>query len=189
MEDTRSIKTERYTFADYMAWDDGIRYELIDGLPTAMSPAPTWFHQDICLKIASQIEVFLKGKRCKVLTAPFDVRLNADEGDNTVVQPDIIVICDRTKLDKKGHGCKGAPDMVAEVLSPFTAKMDKLIKYRKYLQYGVREYWIIDPDSRTVEVNLLEQGRFYKTVYGEAEIAPIQVLEGCQIDLADVFSE
>ncbi|MDR0310315.1 MAG: Uma2 family endonuclease, partial [Acidobacteriota bacterium] len=109
-------KDERYTYADYASWDTEERYELIDGVPYLMSPAPLRKHQSILFELSGQFRNFLKGKPCKAFAAPFDVRLNADTYDDTVVQPDLVVICDKLKLDAKG--CVGAPDMVIEILSP-----------------------------------------------------------------------
>ena len=105
-----------YTYSDYEKWDDGNRWELIDGVPYMMSPAPSPRHQEISTNLVILLGIYLKGKTCKVYAAPFDVRLNADSGYDTVVQPDISVICDPGKIDE--CGCKGAPDMVVEILSP-----------------------------------------------------------------------
>ena len=177
----------RYTYADYCTWDDGERWELIDGVPYAMSPAPRPGHQSVIGEIYRQMANFLKGKPCKVFTAPFDVRINAKDNDDTVVQPDISVICDRAKIDDKG--CNGAPDLIVEVLSPSSARHDKLVKFNVYQRAGVREYWIVDPDSKTVAVYLLEGGRFVASAYGETDTLPVSVLEGCGINLAEVFED
>ena len=181
-------QNKRYTYADYCTWDDSERWELIEGAPYAMSPAPSSVHQGISREIAGQLFNFLKGKPCRLFTAPFDVRLNADREDDTVVQPDLVVICDRSKIDDRG--CKGAPDLVVEILSPSTARMDKLLKFNQYQQAGVREYWIVDPDTKTVQVCLLNDNGVYVVVaYGDADNAPISVLTGCEINLRDVFAE
>ena len=185
----QKLGANRYTFADYMAWDDGARYELIDGIAYAMSPSPNWIHQNICVKIVSRIANFLEGKPCMVFASPFDVRLNADGEDDTVVQPDILVVCDRKKLDPKGYGYRGAPEMVVEIVSPSTARMDRLVKYKKYQQFGVKEYWIVYPATRTVEVHLLANGQYIKKVYDETDTVPVHVLEGCLINFAEVFAE
>ena len=180
-------KRKRNTYADYCTWDDDERWELIDGVPYAMSPAPTIIHQTILVKISNQLYNFLEGKPCKVLVAPVDVRLNANSYDDTVVQPDIIVVCDNEKLD--GKSCVGAPDLVIEILSPSTALKDKNLKFKKYLQAGVREYWIADPDSKTISAHILDNGRYYVTSYADTDTAPVHVLDGCTIDLAKAFSE
>ena len=178
---------ERYTYADYCKWGDGKRWELIDGKAYAMSPAPSWKHQGILGELYGQIRNYLKGKPCKVFVAPFDVRLNADAGDDTVVQPDIVVICDRAKIG--GTGSVGAPDMVIEILSPSTSAHDRVRKYKLYLQYGVREYWIVDMDDKSVTAHVLDNERYYTIVYADSDIAPVHVLEGCEINLTEVFEE
>ena len=175
----------RYTYSDYCSWDDGERWELIDGVPYAMSPSPMRKHQGVSMALSSQLYNFLKEKPCKVYHAPFDVRLNADAEDDTVCQPDIVVVCDKSKLDEKG--CKGAPDLVIEILSPSSLRMDRLIKLTKYRQAGVREYWIVDPDNRGVEAYVLDGERYYITGY--VDEAPVTVLPGCVINLKDVFLE
>ncbi len=152
-EDIREGKN--YTYADYCAWSDDERWELIDGVAYAMSPGPTTLHQSILGELFAQIHNFLIGHSCKVIPAPFDVRLNADKDDNTVVQPDISVVCDRSKLNEKG--CKGAPDLVIEILSPASSSRDKVLKFNKYLEAGVREYWLVDPSDKTVMVFSFEE--------------------------------
>jgi len=180
-------QNERYTYADYCTWDDSERWELIEGIPYAMSPAPSQHHQEISGELHLQLATFLKGKPCKVFHAPFDVRLNVDDEDDTVVQPDLLVVCDHSKLD--GKCCRGAPDLVIEILSPSTARHDRMVKMQQYQQAGVREYWIVDPDTKTVQVCILENGRYFVTAYADTDTAPVAVLPGCEINLSDVFAE
>jgi Uma2 family endonuclease len=177
---------EKYTYADYVTWNDGERYELVDGVPHMMSPSPTKWHQRISLAMASQLRIFLKGKPCEVFLAPFDVRLNSDSGDNTVVQPDVLVVCDSSKLD--GDYCNGAPDFIVEILSPSTARYDKELKLQKYLEAGVREYWLIDPIKKTVLTYVLHGKLYIARLYGNTGTAPVSVLKNCQIDLDDLFT-
>ena len=177
---------KRYTYSDYLAWDDDRRWELIDGVPYAMS-APTWQHQGISGELFLQFGNFLKGKPCRVFAAPFDVRLNFDAADDTVVQPDLVVICDRSKIG--GTGCAGVPDLVVEILSPSTSKHDKLLKFNTYQHAGIREYWMVDPDSKTLSVNILKDGEYVARAYGESDTVPVTVLDGCEINLTDVFTE
>ena len=181
---------EYFTYTDYCSWDDNERWELIDGVPCAMSPAPTERHQDAVGVIYTQLFFFLRGKPCKVFIAPFDVRLNANESDDTVVQPDILVVCDKTKLD--GKSVVGAPDFVVEVLSPSSHHHDLITKLKLYMKSGVREYWIVDPDSKTVSTHVFNRTRTgsVSSIYDESEdAAPVAVLEGCTINLTEVFGE
>ncbi|MCL1808354.1 MAG: Uma2 family endonuclease [Clostridiales bacterium] len=179
---------EHYTYSDYASWNDGNRCELIDGVVYMMSPAPTREHQAASMAISSQLYNYLKGRQCAVYHAPFDVRLNAaGDRDDTVVQPDIVVVCDKAKLDRKG--CNGAPDMVVEILSPSTLSRDRVLKLNKYLQAGVREYWIVDTEGKTVSVHLLEDGRYVINAYGETETIPVKTISGCQIDMREVFAD
>ena len=182
----RPLPGKSYTYADYYTWNDGKRYELIDGTAYLMEPAPRWEHQDISINLEYRFKSLLEGKPGMMFHAPFDVRLNAWAGDDTVLQPDIIVFRDRSKLH--GTGCIGAPDMVIEILSPSTARRDKVDKFNQYLRAGVREYWIVDPDEKTVDAYILENGKYIGTTYSGIDSAPVQVLEGCVIKLAEVFT-
>ena len=179
-------KGQRYTYADYCTWGEDVRCELIDGVVYDMSPAPGWVHQGLSMNFLIQLGSFLEGKTCKVFHAPFGVRLNADD-DDTVVQPDIVVICDRSKLS--GAGCEGAPDMVIEILSPSTASKDMLIKFNKYLMAGVREYWIVDPQTQVVRVCILNNGRYDSIDYLSADKIAVGVLGGFEIDIKRAFAD
>ena len=185
MEAARKLE-ERYTYADYCEWPEDERWELINGFAYALA-TPTMAHQSALIEIGRQLGNFLLGKPCKVFVAPFSVRLNADEGDDTVVEPDILVVCDEKKL-ADGKGVVGAPDFIVEILSPSTAKNDKGAKYRLYRQAGVKEYWIVDPDDKLLMANVLRDGRYYGTSYFEDdEAVPVEVLDGCTINLIEVF--
>jgi len=178
----------RYTYADYCEWDDNERWELIEGVPYAMSPSPSPIHQSIVTELLFRLRSHLEGKPCKLFTSPFDVRLNADREDNTIVQPDLVVICDSSKIDNKG--CKGAPDLVIEVLSPSTARNDRIIKFQQYQKAGVREYWIVDPEAQSIQACTLNENGFYVTlVYYDTDIAPVSVLPGCLIHLQEIFNQ
>ena len=177
---------KRYTYADYCGWDDDVRRELIDGIPYVME-APSYAHQKISGNLHYQLYGFTKDTPCEVLFAPFDVRLNANALDDTVVQPDLLVVCDESKLDDRG--CVGVPDMAIEILSPSALMHDKVVKFNKYQQAGVREYWIVDPKSKTVSKNVLINGEYVAEGYGHDESVPVHVLEGCMIDLSEVFSK
>ena len=181
---------DHYTFADCLTWGENERIEIINGEAVMMSP-PTRIHQEISGELFRQLANFLEGKKCKVYPAPFAVRLFEKDGDtpedvDTMVEPDISVVCDHDKLDK--HGCKGAPNLVVEVLSPSTQRHDRLVKLDLYQRAGVREYWIVDPDSSTVQVFMLKDGYLHPhEVYSEKDIAKVNVLDGCFIELSKVF--
>jgi len=154
-----------YTYGDYLTWSDDVRYELIDGVAYLMAPAPTLEHQDIAGEIYRQLANALEDKPCRPYIAPVDVRLpkgnEADETIDTVVQPDVIVVCDQDKLDRRG--VRGAPDFVVEVLSPSTAFHDHKRKREVYERSGVKEYWLVDPVERTIHIYRLdENGRYGK---------------------------
>ena len=179
-------KEVRYTYADYCSWPEGERWELIDGVAYAMAPAPSQTHQTVFGVIFTQLHNYLKGKPCKVFSAPFDVRLNVNSADDTVVQPDILVVCDESKLD--GKGVVGAPNLVIEILSPSSMRHDFITKKMLYQRAGVREYWIVDPESKTVTANVLRSGRYMSLLYDDQDAAvPVEVLEGFAINLTEVF--
>ena len=122
-----------------------------------------------------------------VYPAPFDVRLNFDTLDNTVVQPDIMIVCDHSKLD--GKSIIGAPEMVVEILSPSTSMRDKTFKYETYLKTGVQEYWILDPKTKTLIINLLNQGNYISHPYTKDDIVPVHTLEDFTVNLAEIFED
>ena len=178
---------KKYTYSDYCTWDDDQRWELIDGVPYAMSPAPSKSHQDITGELFWQIKNYLKNKSCEVFIAPFDVRLNFDKEDNTVVQPDVLIVCNKDKLNDKG--VLGAPDFVAEVLSPSTSKKDMILKYNAYLNAGVKEYWIIDPVNKFIMANILRNDNYEgKPYFSDDNEIKLTVLDDCKINLNDLFS-
>jgi Uma2 family endonuclease len=181
------IEENTYTYTDYLKWDDGKRYELIDGIAYMMA-APTPNHQRISLKLSRLFGDFLDGKSCELFTAPFDVRLfpRKNLGDNTVVQPDLLVVCDKTRLDKRG--CNGAPDLVIEILSPSNDAEEMLRKFQKYLQAGVREYWVIDLERRLIQVHILGKGRYISSVYDGDTVVPVLILPGLSINLNTLWS-
>jgi Uma2 family endonuclease len=157
------------TYADYLEWDTDKRYEIIDG-GAYMMASPSVDHQFISRELLGQFWTALKGKRCRVFAAPLDVRLfpSEDNMDRTVVQPDLFVVCDTSKLaDRKA--CRGAPDMVIEILSSSNTANPLLLKFNQYLAAGVKEYWVIIPETETVQVHILEKvdgaDRYISTVY------------------------
>jgi Uma2 family endonuclease len=177
-----------YTYTDYLGWDEDVRAEIIDGELVMMAP-PLRRHQGISGNLFYKLRTFLEGKPCKVYAAPFGVRLSPqkDNSDDTVLEPDLVVVCDQSKLDDRG--CNGPPDMIVEILSPATAQRDMLVKFRKYLLAGVREYWIVDGEEKTVHVCVLYDGQYRVSVYGEGQTAPVSVLPGCEIAMEGIFAE
>jgi Uma2 family endonuclease len=186
-------ESKRYTYADYLTWLDDKRRELINGFIHLMS-GPMRKHAGISMELTTLIRIFIKKKKgkCEVYHAPFDVRLplygsNEDDKIYDVVQPDICVVCDLSKLDDKG--CVGAPDLIVEVLSPSTLKYDWNYKFNLYETAGVKEYWIVDPKAKTVNAFLLQTDGKYDlgTVYECGQKAPVFVLKGLEIDLNELF--
>jgi len=184
---------KRYTYADYLTWLDDKSRELINGF-IKMMPAPRDIHVDVSYNISWQLGAILKrnNSKCKVRPAPFDVRFPKNgETDNakiyTVVQPDISVICDLSKLDE--NGCLGAPDMIVEVLSPSTAKKDWNEKFALYEEHGVREYWIVHPTDKTIHAFVLQNDGKYNTgtLYERKGKVPVHVFDNYLIDLDDIF--
>jgi Uma2 family endonuclease len=177
----------RYTYADYLTWLDDKRRELVDGFIKMMS-APGTRHQDISMSLSTELNYTIKQRKgkCKVFAAPFDVRLpqNGEKDDQiyTVVQPDICVVCDLSKLDERG--CLGAPDLIVEIQSFSTAKYDLTEKFNLYEASGVREYWVVFPQDG-VEVFILQpDGKYDKgTKYENRKKVPVHIFDGIEIDL------
>jgi Uma2 family endonuclease len=182
-----------YSYADYMRFEFDERLEIIKGYLFKMSPAPSRIHQKISGRIYVPIYNALNGYKCEVYTAPFDVRLAKKSQDDkevfTVVQPDIVVVCDQTKLDKRG--CIGAPDIVVEILSPGNNKKELINKYEVYEEAGIKEYWIVSPSEKTFFKYILDdQGKFQPTkllTIGEEVTTPI--IPGFKLILEEVFKD
>ena len=177
-------KEQRFTYADYQRWPEEARYELIDGEAFLMAPAPLIEHQEIAGEIYHQLRSQLDDEPCRPFIAPVDVRLpRADEADatiDTVVQPDVLVVCDPAKIDRRG--VRGAPDWLVEVLSPSTAAHDQIAKRRTYERAGVREYWLVHPGDRTLTVYALIDGQYGRPeIYELKDHTPIGVLPGVSI--------
>ena len=179
-----------YTYADYKEWelDKGERFELIYGEAYAMS-APNTYHQLILAELFKQIAVYLTGKPCKVIPAPFDVRLfyAEDESDDTVVQPDVTIICDRKKIGPEGG--RGAPDFIAEILSPSNTAIEMQRKFELYRAAGVREYWVLDPEHKTLHVYNFKDDIIFPHTYRRSEIAKVGIFPDLEIALEPVFAE
>ncbi len=193
MADLARNLDERYTYGDYRTWDDDERWELIDGRAWCMSPAPMRRHQKLILRLGRKIGDFLEGRTCEAYIAPFDVLLpEGDEDDEdvqTVVQSDLVVYCDRSRL--RDFGARGAPTFVIEILSPSTAKKDLGDKFALYERHGVREYWVVDPDAHVVHAwdsdNSGRVGR--ERLHKLGESVKSTSLDGLVVDTGELFAE
>ncbi len=184
---------DRFTYKNYLTWPENERWELIDGIAYDMTPAPSKTHQGISIALSSMFYNYLKDKNCKVFPAPFDVRFaekNArDEDIDTVVQPDIVVVCDKSKLDDRG--CIGAPDLVIEILSPATAAKDMKEKFALYEKHGVLEYWLVQPLDKTVMVFKSGEDKKYgkPDIYIAEDEIKVGIFDDLTIVLKAVFKE
>lgn len=187
-------KTDKeYTYSDYLNWPDDERWELIAGVAYNMTPAPSRIHQKVSAALFNEIYNYLKNKTCEVYSAPFDVRLPAenekDETVKTVVQPDIVVVCDPSKLDEKG--CIGSPDLIVEIVSPTTASLDYIQKLRLYERHRVKEYWIVHPIDKIVMIyQLLENNSYGRAeIFSEESRISVGIFPDLTINMKMVFTE
>ena len=180
-----------YTYADYLMWQFQERVELIRGRLFRMSPAPNLAHQKAATSLTGLIWAFFQRKTCQVFAAPFDVRLPVSRKkgqDTTVVQPDLCVVCDESKLDEQG--CAGAPDLVVEILSPGNSRSEMKDKFEVYEEAGVREYWIVSPAERVVLIYVLTDEGKYIGLAPVTDEAPLRahIFPELVIDLKEVFA-
>jgi len=191
---------ERFTYRQYRTWPDEERWELIEGQAWSMSPAPLRRHQAILTRLFLPLATLFKGKACQVFVAPFDVLLpRGDEEDDevdTVVQPDLVVYCDSSKLTERG--ARGAPDLAVEILSPSTSKKDQSDKFELYEKRGVREYWIVDPAGKWLQIYRLVKDDKGACRFDSGELrepfrdySPIasRVVEGFSVDPGELFAD
>ncbi len=184
---------KRYTYADYLTWMDDKRRELFDGMIKLMTPSPSMKHQELSFNFSRLLGNYLVNKACKGFAAPSDVRLPQNKNKNdetiyTVVQPDLYVVCDLSKMDEKG--CLGAPDFIIEIVSPGSSRCDVREKFDIYQEHGVCEYWIVYPNDETVSVFVLDEKGKYQLMgmYAGDDKIPLNIFDGdLQIDLAEVF--
>jgi Uma2 family endonuclease len=188
-------ENEQYTYADYLRWVDDVRRELVNGIIHVMS-APWTKHAKVLRRIGFSIESFIYERQgaCDVFYAPYDVRLpvdgkTADRQITTVVQPDICVVCDPSKIDKKG--CIGAPDFIIEITSPSTKKHDWTTKFYRYESAGVKEYWIVDLKTETIHAFVMQAtGRYgVGKQYSGKQKVPVRTLPGLTVNVGALFEE
>lgn len=185
-----SQEEKKCTYADYLKFPSDERWEVIDGIPYLQS-APTWQHQAVSIQLASQFNAYLKGKPCRVFTAPFDLCIpELDESDeeisNIISQPDIVVVCDQSRLRKTGYF--GVPSLIVEISSSSTARNDKLFKFNKFEKTGVKEYWIVEPDAKLVSVFILQNSRYGRPeIFTETDKVEVSIFPDLVIDLSTVF--
>ncbi|MEX2591361.1 MAG: Uma2 family endonuclease [Anditalea sp.] len=182
----------RYSYEDYLTWKIDEMVELIKGKVFKMAAAPKRRHQEILLKIASKLYYLLEKNACKAFISPFDVRLPAhskkDEDIYTVVQPDICVVCDRSKLDDAG--CIGAPDLIVEILSPGNNRKELQYKYEVYEESGVKEYWIFHPEEQTLLVYTLNNAKYVPSkLFTLGDMVSSGCIEGFHLDLEELFQD
>ena len=189
LEDALSAPEEnkRYTYADYLSWEGPERYQLING-EVFMMASPSVAHQAILVEMITQFNTWLRGKPCRAFVAPLDVRLfpEEDKSDDTVVQPDLLVVCDKAKLSK--GSVDGPPDLAVEIVSPSTSQKEIILKFNAYLDAGVREYWVIDPGQNIVQVHVHEKGHFISSGYKGDAAVPSTVLPGFAIELKTLWT-
>ena len=180
-----------YTYEDYCKFNDDKRREVINGVTYAMT-APMSEHQKILVNLVGKFWNYLQGKKCQVFPAPFDVRLpkkgETKSTASTVVQPDLAVICDKKKIDRRG--CFGSPDLVIEILSPSTGGIDKVKKLNLYQEHGIKEYWIVDPYSQTIDKFTLDRdaGKYNRAeVFSSEDAITPAIFPDFTIKLEDVF--
>lgn len=181
----------KYSYSDYLTWNENERWEILDGVPY-MQAAPSRIHQEVSLSLLMFFANYLQGKPCKVYHAPFCVRLDAEKNDKdimNVVEPDITIVCDNSKLDDKG--CKGSPDLIVEILSPSSVKVDRVDKFNKYEKAGIKEYWIVEPDQKIVSVFLLQSNSRYgrPEMYTNDDKIQVSIFPELEIDLKSVFDK
>lgn len=183
--------SKTYSYADYLQWTFDDRLELIKGKIFKMTPAPASAHQRLSWRISGELYNYLKDKSCQAYTAPFDVRLprkgeSEDKKIFTVVQPDVCVICDNSKIDIRG--CTGAPDIVVEILSPGNNQKELLNKYEVYEESGVTEYWIISPQDKTfLKYTLVEERYQPSRLMTIGDTVKTDILPGFELNLETVF--
>ncbi|MBS3943143.1 MAG: Uma2 family endonuclease [Dethiobacter sp.] len=182
---------KKYTYADYLAWPASERWEIYDGT-AYMQAAPSWQHQSVTGELYRQLSNHFVGKRCRVFAAPFDLCLaehnETDDEVDTVVQPDVVVVCDESKLRKTGYF--GVPALIIEVTSPATSRRDRVSKFNMYEKAGVEEYWIVDPEGKFANVFVLQESKKYGRPETHTDEDNVQAIAfpDLGVDLSMVFA-
>ncbi len=182
---------KKYKYEDYLTWPENEHWELLDGV-AYLGPSPSRAHQEVSTNLVRELSLYFKDGLCKVYHAPFEVRLIEDTCNekycDTVVQPDLSVICDPNKLDERG--CRGAPDWIIEIVSPSSASLDYIKKRELYERHGVKEYWIIHPIDEILQVYTLnEEGRYgAPQFYSTQDRATCSICKNLVVHLREIFS-
>ncbi|GLR17865.1 Uma2 family endonuclease [Portibacter lacus] len=192
VDEPLTLYKENYTYADYLKFEFEEMVELIRGKIFKMSPAPSSNHQRISRNLTREVDHLFKRSKCELFIAPFDVILPVENKkrnqSNTVVQPDLCIICDASKIEKAG--CFGAPDLVIEILSPNTSKKDLEYKYSVYEESCVQEYWTVMPEVEAVVIYVIENGRYQKfKAFGKEDVLYSSIFPELKVKLEDVFPE
>ena len=200
MDDEKNNRVEEpsstyghYSYADYLTWPVDLVAELIQGkMFKKAAAAPKRIHQKVASKLNFKLYQFLEGKMCQVYPAPFDVRFPIDSKEDhkifDVVQPDLCVVCDPSKLDERG--CIGAPELIIEILSPGSTKLELKHKFELYESRGVLEYWIIHPEHQNLLIYTWVEGTYIPSRFFTAgDIIGSQAVKGFKLDLEEFFSD
>ena len=184
--------SKKYSYADYLLWKFEERIEILKGKIFKMSPAPSSLHQRISTELFGGLYTYFRKSSCQIFHAPFDVRLpdsqkkNTDTDIFTVVQPDLCIICDKSKIDERG--CLGAPDLIVEILSPGNTTKEMKNKFRLYEEAGVREYWLVEPNDRVIFVYVLRNGIYIGLApFTDEDILKSEIFEGLEMSVAEIF--
>lgn len=184
--------SKKYSYADYLLWKFEERIEILRGKIFKMSPAPSSSHQRYSITLLRYFFNYFQNNSCQIFHAPFDVRLpdsqkkNRDKDIFTVVQPDLCIICDKSKIDERG--CVGAPDLIVEILSPGNTTKEMKNKFRLYEEAGVREYWLVEPNDRVIFVYVLREGIYIGLApFTEEDTLKSEIFDGLEMSVAEIF--
>lgn len=178
------------TYAEYLELGEDVQYEVIGGQIYNMSPSPNVKHQSIAVALSTEFDVYLRDKKCRVI-AEIDVCLHGKKDESQTrewVKPDIVIVCNKNKLQE--NRIVGAPELIVEILSKSTAKIDRMIKFNEYQKAGVKEYWIVDPAHETIDVYVLDNEYYtHAGTYANDEVIHANIFDELTINLKNVFRE